>query len=739
MKDLFLRSTLSLLLFLSFGQFCLAQWHISATGTGQTTGHIADLTITNKGDEPRTFDFDNYYIPSEGKYQGYVALSGDKPPVTVPPGGSVTVPLDNGFCTDIHLPPVPAGEPLPWYETWVSPSTTGPPPKPGFEPIADSGWTPVPGNSPNTVFPTYPGTDIRLPYTLDFNQFPETAAPLVFEVIDHITDAVDDMYANGTVPSTPFAGNPQKEREALIQQTFWIYTSLLNPSDDDYSEDDFAERTVNQFTEAMGVETDAIPAATKEQLNQGISQFWDSFEAVGAQAKVLKKKDSADELPTLSINCPKSGDEVPAQGFEVSWTLSDAQGNDITSQYNYTITATALDGSSPKAVTVEGLQGNTGWVDGLQEGQYYNISVATQFNNLMVGNVAFNISTSNITLDSLIKLVQEMREKVAGARAELEENSLVREARLIQLIIDLLSTPDKIWGVLDKWLKTEIDKLVEDLTTIDDIGEVIETVELIEKLMDNLKRIDPENARDYDRIKNKCQRLREHYLEPGQDAQEQFNRFYEELTAMLTDFKQYLGDKAQEYLKEKIESTLKKMLIKKFGEKAAGSMMSAAIDLANFVDALIKKGNLEEARVMYHLLFFEMMKRTYEYPKWRIDNSYNDKPDPPRIVWKDCNAVNGKTVTLRAYVKCWEQKPGSTTPGEGQFGDPKPVNFQGGQATLTKTNFTSDCQGQCAFKYKLDMAHLRQQAGGCEKAYLYIEATANGHVFPLVYIGTYKP
>lgn len=739
MKNYFLHLLLSGLSFISFGQFCHAQWHIAATGTGRTTGHIADLTLTNKGEEPRTFNFENYFIPSDGKYQGYVVRSGDLPPVTVPPGGSVVVPLENGYCTDILLPPVPAGESLPPYNTWITPTTAGPPPRPGFEPVPGSGYTPVPGGSGATLRPTYPGTSTPLPYTIDVNQFPQTAAPLVFEVLDNITAAVDDMYSEGTVPRTPFAGNPEKEREALIQQTFWIYTSLLNPADDDYSKDDFAERTVNQFTETMGVEADEIPAATQEQLNQGISQFWDSFEAVGVQAKVLKKNDPADTWPTLSINCPKPGDEVPAQGFEVNWTLSDAQGNDITSQYNYTITATALDANSPKAVTIEGVQGNASWMQGLQEGQYYNISVSTQFNNVMLGNVAFNISTSNITLDSLIKLVQQMRERVEGASAELEENSLVQEARLIQLIMDLLSTPDKIWEVLDKWLKTEIDKLVEDLTTIDDIGEVIETVELIEKLMDNLKRIDPENARDYDRIKNKCQRLREHYLEPGQDAQEQFNRLYEELTAMLTDFKAYLGDKAEDYLKEKIESTLKKMLIKKFGEKAAGAMLSAALDLGNFIDALIKKGNLEEARVMYHLLFFEMMKRTYEYPKWRIDDNYNDKPDPPRIVWADCNAVTGKTVTLRAYVKCWEQKPGSNTPGEGQFGAPKPVNFDGGQTSLTKQNFSSDCQGECAFKFKLDMAHLRQQAGNCEKAYLYIEATANGHVFPLVYIGTYKP
>ena len=70
MRNHLLPFILSFFTFFSFGQYGFAQWHISATGTGQTTGHIADLTITNQGDEARIFDFDNYLIPSDGKYQG---------------------------------------------------------------------------------------------------------------------------------------------------------------------------------------------------------------------------------------------------------------------------------------------------------------------------------------------------------------------------------------------------------------------------------------------------------------------------------------------------------------------------------------------------------------------------------------------------------------------------------------------------------------------------------------------
>ena len=376
---------------------------------------------------------------------------------------------------------------------------------------------------------------------------------------------------------------------------------------------------------------------------------------------------------------------------------------------------------------------------GLSKGHNYNISVSTTFNGLNISSIPFLISVDNISLDSLIRLVQKMREEVENAKAELEDNSLVKEARMIQMIMELLSEPDSIWGILDTWLNTKIEDLVKDLSTIEDVGDVIETVELIEKLMDNLEKMDPAHASNYRRIKQKCKDIRQHWLEPGKEFQDKFNQLYEELTAMLTDFKGYLGDKAKDYLKEKIETTLRNILIKKFGAKAAGAMMSAAIDLGNFVDALIKKGNLDEAKVMFHLLFFEMLKRTYEIPKWRIDDNYNDKVDPPRIVWADCNQVKDKKVTLRAYVVCWQQKPGSDKPGEGNFSEGKPLKFKDGEYELVKENFTTDCKHECAFKLKLNMDHLKELAGNCEHAYVYVEAQASDQKFPPVYLGSYKP
>ncbi len=714
---------------------------ISAVGTGQTTGHIADLTITNDSDEPLTVDLDMIYIPSDGKHQGYIVIGGGT--ITVPPNSTVTVPL-NGYCADIHLPPVPKGEAMVPFGDWITPANAGPSPEPGFVPGEGSPFEPVNTDQGTTYTVTYPGTDEPFPYTIDFNAHPSEAAPIIFDAIEHITKTVEDMYENGTVPPTPFTNNPVKEKEALIQQTFWVYTSSLKPNDDgpNYTVDDFSDRTVEQFENTTGVDFESVPEAVQEQVNQGVLDFWSSFEAVGIEAKVIKKNAPESTPPTIEVICPKPGDYVSLEGFEISWEVQDANGNTLEHSQPYTIDIQPYLQKDNSGLNVEGVIDNEFDVNGLTEGNCYNISITSNFNGLNIGNIPFAICLDNITLDSLIKLVNEMGEKVNDASAELEGNSLVKEARLIQMITELLSTPDKLWDVLNKWLNTEIEKLKADLTSIDDIGEVIETVELIEKLLDNLIKIDPKNADAYKRIKKKCEDLRKHWLEPGKDAQEKFNQLYDELTAMLTDFKGYLGDKAEDYLREKIERTLRNMLIAKFGEKAAGAMISAAIDMASFIDALIKKGNLDEAKVMYHLMFFEMMKRTYEIPKWKIDGNYNDKADPPRIVWSDCDEVNGKKVTMRAYVVCWEQKEGSETPGEGKFSEGKPIRFKQGEASpyeIEKENFSTDCEGECAFKYKLDMDDIARVAGNCPKAYIYIEAKVGDKTYPRVYVGTYKP
>ncbi|MBK9017310.1 MAG: hypothetical protein IPM82_26465 [Saprospiraceae bacterium] len=91
---------------INFGGGSMNDLVFTATGTGNTTGHIATLTLTNPTGQPITATFDNLLIPSGGQYQPYVVPS--RPPVTVAPHSTVEVPL-TGYCADVFSKPAPAG------------------------------------------------------------------------------------------------------------------------------------------------------------------------------------------------------------------------------------------------------------------------------------------------------------------------------------------------------------------------------------------------------------------------------------------------------------------------------------------------------------------------------------------------------------------------------------------------------------------------------------------------------
>src|SRR5687767_14550327 len=87
---------------------------VIATGTGRTTGHIANLSITNNTGSPVKINSQTCYIPSEGKYQPYVATI---PAITVPLG--VTSVQIEGYCADVLTPPVPGGINMPPLSDWI--------------------------------------------------------------------------------------------------------------------------------------------------------------------------------------------------------------------------------------------------------------------------------------------------------------------------------------------------------------------------------------------------------------------------------------------------------------------------------------------------------------------------------------------------------------------------------------------------------------------------------------------
>lgn len=287
----------------------LPELKVAARGTGRTTGHIITLTVHNPTGNASTFDLPACYIPATGKYQPYVVPY--SPTISVGPGETADIPLQ-GFCTDIHTPPVPSGEAMTPVDTWVFPDP-GVPVGTYFNPDG-AAWAPVPTDAGSTVVPVVPGTNTPWPYTLDTGKDPDATAGIFLAVIDRIRHTYDDLHRQDLI-STPFSGNDDREKESVVQQTFWIYTAAITGTG--YDKDDFTQQTIRQYENFSGKPISAAPPEAKEKMDEGIDQFWGTFQAVGVEAKIiavpegggssrpdlLDKKDEKKEKPKGKCAC----------------------------------------------------------------------------------------------------------------------------------------------------------------------------------------------------------------------------------------------------------------------------------------------------------------------------------------------------------------------------------------------------------------------------------------------------
>lgn len=299
---------------------------VSATGTNSTSGHIGNLQVTNPHNFPVSVLPQSFYMPSDGNYQSYVGRTPDG--ITIPPGATVTVPID-GMCIDVTRPPVPTGVSFPPVTSWISKKGPAlPPPMPNipmpwsagdmpvippvpsdyvpdsgypvilvtgspvesFEPDHIPGITSEPGYTPSDETPgsgviyTWPGTDIPVGGTFDPSQNPVSYAPVAIAAWEAIETAVD-IVLSGDDFTTPFSNNPPREREAVIQQTLWWWSAGV--TGEKYEFDDFAGKVYDQYEDNTGKPVSSLPEEQQENLDAGIADFWNTFQATGVEAKVI--------------------------------------------------------------------------------------------------------------------------------------------------------------------------------------------------------------------------------------------------------------------------------------------------------------------------------------------------------------------------------------------------------------------------------------------------------------------
>jgi hypothetical protein len=701
---------------------------IKATGTGQTTGHIATLTVSNPGKEAITLNIGPFLIPSSGKFQGY-GVPGVYD-VVVPPKGSVDIPL-SGYCTNPFVPPVSPGADMPRYDTWVTPGET-PFITPGATLRPEDGFifTPVSDSLPAV---TYPGTDIPFPYTINIDAHPDKAAELVIDILHALETAYNDLEQAGGI-STPFSGDPPAQQSAVIQQTFWIIIGILTGRAYEFT--DFRDNLVQQFETNTNTPLTNAPPRQQEELESGIEAFWSTFQLVGVEAKVLRQptEEEQDKRGSCRLVCPPENGLLDGEDVRFEWECSGDMGD-----------AVDLRISSDKAppIEVNGLRGTSySPPQALAEGGNYKAELRYHSGSQPAQAAPVSFSTNPDCYRELLDMIRRLDSLgnlVKDARDALESNPLVQEARTIDMVAQLLTNPQSALDLFDQWLNGEF--------SFPDLDDVENADDLVDYLNNNLN--DIQKALEYAKKLLEFTRAQTGSDTQGLIAkinaalsalerQDSFEDAYNNLRSAVNDLRGFLGDQIQNYTQDRIRSMVERMLIRKLGARAAGAVMSAAMDSWNFIGALIAQGRLDEAKSLHTLMYFDMLKKAHECPRYRIDETWNSTTNGlPQIEWGNCEDVENKNVTLEAVVNCWTPKPGGA-PHEGSF-EERRINFAGGQAQVIRRQFRSDCSDNCALQFQLDLADLAAKAAGCERAFVEIKVKVAGSPDQSVFAGVYRP
>jgi hypothetical protein len=292
---------------------------LQVVGTGATTGHIATLTVKNLGNEDIELLIGPLYIPSEGIYQSYIIDKTTR--FVVSKNASETIRL-YGYCTDAFKDPVPHDVGLPHPSRWVRPNSAYFDNK-GFSPESYTEEFPGFGFSElSKIQPTeisthflmlanhldrdlqaeiFSDSESGLPHHIDTSGIiseklkillldevgdSKHKSFLYWDAVNKIKVAVDASSRRGKL-QTPYSSNPERERDAVVQQTLWKYTALSIGRS--YTYNHFLEKLAEQFKSTSGFDIRDAPSEIKVQFDEGAEAFWKTFQSVVREAKLIRE------------------------------------------------------------------------------------------------------------------------------------------------------------------------------------------------------------------------------------------------------------------------------------------------------------------------------------------------------------------------------------------------------------------------------------------------------------------
>ncbi len=284
-------------------------------GTGRTTGHVMDLTITNPGGVSVKVNLGPWLIPEKGNYQGYVIPAAYQ--ALIPPLGSVTLSL-NGYCTDVFKQALPNGEWGPNFRNWVSAGEGGLIPGPGWSP--DSAYQAAVEAPPTALNLSFPGTRKRFPLRIDVHLFPKESANLLIDAVRRLEDGYYRLEAMAKLPSLQGMTSEQK-MQTFVQQGLWVFAAQLGGKY--YSEADFALQYLEEAEQRFNHLRNIFSPAARQQVALQAEDIWRGVQIVGLEAKVFTPQEVDEDMimPFQTWLDEQIRRIDPTQGLVAQWAV----------------------------------------------------------------------------------------------------------------------------------------------------------------------------------------------------------------------------------------------------------------------------------------------------------------------------------------------------------------------------------------------------------------------------------
>lgn len=233
-----------------------------AISSGQSTGKIGYLSITNDTKDTINLDLTPFYISSNDNHQPY--LIPHYSDLKIAPFSKYEHELW-GYCAYPFLEPSPQNSYLSDPKKWITIDTT----LVGYnkEILENEGWF---SDSTSRILNSNTKQELLLSINTLENDY--EAAHVVYD----IWMKVDQGYKNWSKEKkiiTPYSSIPDKEYSTLIQHSLWIGIAELNGLI--YSKFDFKEVIYKEINRTF---TSSNPTEQElEAIDEGISAFWYSF------------------------------------------------------------------------------------------------------------------------------------------------------------------------------------------------------------------------------------------------------------------------------------------------------------------------------------------------------------------------------------------------------------------------------------------------------------------------------